>query len=96
MDETSHETEKYEILFKALGGKSKLPEPVLSVPEKHKIAAKRILDKAGLNMEEVLPLLSGGHPTGFHQGLVPGTLCGNHLLDGKGISAPLFGCGSSI
>ena len=52
VDETSHETEKYEILFKALGGKSKLPEPVLSVPEKHKIAAKRILDKAGLTWKK--------------------------------------------
>ena len=48
VDKISHETEKYEILFKAMGGKSKLPEPVLSVPEKHKKAAKRILDEAGL------------------------------------------------
>ena len=29
VDETSHETEKYEILFKELGGKSKLPEPTI-------------------------------------------------------------------
>ena len=48
VDETHHETEKYEILFKALGGKSKLPEPRLSVPEKHQKAARRILDEAGL------------------------------------------------
>jgi len=48
VDETAHETEKYEILFKALGGKSKLPKPSLSVPENHKKAAKRILDEAGL------------------------------------------------
>ena len=48
VDETHHETEKYQLLFKALGGKSKLPEPSLSVPEKHKKAAKRILDEAGL------------------------------------------------
>ena len=48
VDETHHETEKYQLLFKALGGKSKLPEPSLSVPEKHKKTAKRILDEAGL------------------------------------------------
>ena len=48
VEETSHETEKYQILFKALGGKSKLSEPRLSVPEKHKKAAKLILDEAGL------------------------------------------------
>ena len=48
VDETLHETEKYQILFKALGGKSKLPEPSLAVPEKHKKAARRILDEAGL------------------------------------------------
>ena len=48
VNESSHETEKYQILFKGLGGKSKLPEPVLSVPEKHKKAAQRILDEAGL------------------------------------------------
>ena len=48
VDETSHETEKYEILFKELGGKSKLPEPRLSVPEQHQSTARRILDEAGL------------------------------------------------
>ena len=48
VDETHHETEKYEILFKELGGKSKLPEPSLLVPEKHKETAKRILEEAGL------------------------------------------------
>ena len=48
VDETSHETEKYKILWKELGGKSKLPEPRLSVPEEHQKAAKRILGEAGL------------------------------------------------
>ena len=46
VDETSHETEKYGILFKELGGKSKLSEPTLSVPEQHQKAASRILDEA--------------------------------------------------
>ena len=46
VDETSHETEKYGILFKELGGKSKLPGPTLSVPEQHQKAASRILDEA--------------------------------------------------
>ena len=52
VDETSHETEKYRILFKELGGKSKLPEPRLSVPEKHQKAARRILDEAGLTSKK--------------------------------------------
>ena len=52
VDETSHETEKYGILFKELGGKSKLPEPTLSVPEQHQKAASRILDEAGLKSKE--------------------------------------------
>ncbi len=48
VDETSHETEKYEILWRELSGESKLPEPRLAVPQKHKRAAARILDEAGL------------------------------------------------
>ena len=48
VDETSHETEKYPSLWRELSGKSKLPEPRLSVPETEKRAAKRILDEADL------------------------------------------------
>ena len=52
VNETAHETEKYEILWKELGGKSKLPEPRLSVPEQHQEAARQILDEAGLKSKE--------------------------------------------
>jgi ADP-heptose:LPS heptosyltransferase len=60
VDETSHETEKYEILWRELGGTSKLPEPKLSVPEKHKKAAKRILDDAGLKSKNFYLLFPAG------------------------------------
>ena len=48
VDETSHETEKYESLWTALGGTSQLPEPRLSVHQQQKEAAQRILDESGL------------------------------------------------
>ena len=51
VDETSQETEKYEILWRAMGGQSKLPEPRLSVPQRHKQAVKKILDEAGLKSQ---------------------------------------------
>ena len=60
VEETSHETEKYGILFKELGGKSKLPEPKLSVPKQHKIAARRILDETGLKSKNFCLLFPAG------------------------------------
>ena len=63
VDETSHETEKYKILWKQLSGKSKLPEPRLSVTEQHKKAAKQILDEAGFELEGFCLCF----PAGTHQ-----------------------------
>ena len=63
VDETSHETDKYENLWKALGGKSTIPEPRLSVPEQHQKAARRILDAAGLESEGFCLCF----PAGTHQ-----------------------------
>ena len=60
VDETSHETEKYEILWRELGGKSKLPEPRLSVPKQHQKAARRVLDKTGLKSKNFCLLFPAG------------------------------------
>jgi ADP-heptose:LPS heptosyltransferase len=47
--EKSHEIEKYQALWNALGGDSTLPEPKLKVSEHHKAAAEKMLTSAGLS-----------------------------------------------
>ena len=91
VDETSHETEKYGTYSRNWVVNRSFPSPPCPCLSSIRRRPAGSWMKPSLKSKEFCLCFPAGTQKKFHQGLVPGALCGSHLLDGKEISAALLG-----